>query len=88
MTSDGPAQTDELTCQEVVELVTDYFEGRLEARERLLFEEHIAFCDWCVAYLAQFGETIRLTGTMREEDIAPEAREQLLRAFRDWRRVG
>jgi anti-sigma factor RsiW len=88
MTSDGPAHTDELTCQEVVELVTDYLEGRLEARERLLFEEHIAFCDWCVAYLAQFRETIRLTGKIREEDIAPAAREQLLRAFRDWRRVG
>jgi anti-sigma factor RsiW len=88
MPSDGSAHTDELTCQEVVELVTDYLEGRLEVRERLLFEEHIAFCDWCVAYLAQFRETIRLTGAIREDDIPPAVREGLLRVFRDWRRVG
>jgi anti-sigma factor RsiW len=76
---------DELTCKELVEVVTDYFEGRLSAVERLRFEEHVAFCSWCATYLEQMRNTISLTGTLAEEDLSPEAREQLLDAFRDWK---
>ena len=35
-----PAQ--ELTCQQLVELVTDYLEGALSAPERARFEAHLA----------------------------------------------
>ena len=31
-------------------------------------------------------KTIRITGTLRPEDLSPEAEEALLKAFRDWRR--
>jgi len=41
----------ELTCKELVEVVTDYLEGSMPAERRLLFEEHLAFCDWCQTYL-------------------------------------
>jgi len=50
-----------------------------------LFEEHVAFCDWCQTYVEQMRATVRLTGTLSEEDIGPEAREGLLRVFRDWK---
>jgi anti-sigma factor RsiW len=76
----------ELTCQELVEVVTDYLEGSMPAERRLLFEEHLAFCDWCQTYLEQMRATIRLTGTLEEEDLTPEARAALLDVFRDWRR--
>jgi anti-sigma factor RsiW len=75
----------ELTCQELVEVVTDYLEGDLPADRRLLFEEHIAWCDWCQTYVEQMRETIRLTGALREEDIEPEARDRLLALFRNWK---
>ena len=75
----------ELTCKELVEVVTDYLEGRMPAEQRLLFEEHVAFCDWCQTYVEQMRATVRLTGTLSEEDIGPEAREGLLRVFRDWK---
>lgn len=75
-----------MTCQELVEVVTDYLEGSMPAGRRLLFEEHVAFCGWCQRYLEQMRATIRLTGTLREDDIAPEAREALLGVFRDWKR--
>jgi predicted anti-sigma-YlaC factor YlaD len=75
----------ELTCKELVEVVTDYLEGSMPAERRLLFEEHLAFCDGCQTYLEQVQETIRLTGTLTEEDLGPEAREGLLRVFRDWK---
>jgi anti-sigma factor RsiW len=75
----------ELTCKELVEVVTDYLEGSMPAERRLLFEEHLAFCDWCQTYLEQMRATIRLTGILREDDVRPEAREALLDAFRDWK---
>jgi predicted anti-sigma-YlaC factor YlaD len=76
----------ELTCKELVEVVSDYLEGSMPAERRLLFEEHLAFCDWCQTYLEQMRETIRLTGTLMEDDLEPEARAALLGMFRDWKR--
>ena len=76
----------ELTCKELVEVVTDYLEGGMPVDQRLLFEEHLAFCSWCRTYVEQMRETIRLTGTLEEEDIGPEARDALLDIFRDWKR--
>jgi predicted anti-sigma-YlaC factor YlaD len=74
----------EITCKELVELVTDYLEGRMPADRRLLFEEHVAFCSWCRTYLDQMRETIRITGTLAEDDLSPETRDALLEAFRNW----
>jgi len=74
-----------VTCNELVELVTDYLEGSMPADERARFEEHISGCEGCTAYLEQFRITIRLTGMLTEEQIAPDARAALLDAFRDWR---
>ena len=50
----------ELTCQQVVELVTDYLEDALGATERARFETHVADCDGCDAYLGQMRTTIAL----------------------------
>jgi hypothetical protein len=74
----------ELTCKELVEVITDYLEDRLPADRRLSFEEHVAFCSWCQTYLDQMRETIRVTGTLREEDLSPRTRDTLLDVFRDW----
>ena len=78
-------ESGEPTCREIVELVTDYLEERLPSATRLAFEEHLAACPGCTNYLAQMRETIRLTGELREESLSPEVRQELLRAFRDWR---
>lgn len=75
----------ELTCKELVEVVTDYLEDRLPTEKRILFEEHVSFCSWCRTYLEQMRETVRLTGSLREEDLEPEARDKLLDLFRDWK---
>ena len=40
----------DLTCNELVELVTEYLEGGRGAAERERVEEHIGFCDWCLTY--------------------------------------
>ena len=73
-----------LTCQQVVELVTEYLDGVMEPARHARFEAHLAGCDGCTAYLEQMRETIRLTGTLREQQISPGARAALLHAFRGW----
>jgi hypothetical protein len=73
-----------MSCQEFVELVNDYFEGALSWRDRRRFEKHIKQCGWCSRYLEQMRVTVRTVGRIEEDAIAPEAREELLRAFRHW----
>jgi anti-sigma factor RsiW len=75
-----------LTCRELVELVTDYLEGSLSRRDRARFEAHIAECKNCTQYVEQFRETIRLTGTLRESDVSPEAEAALIAQFEAWKR--
>ena len=77
--------TRDLTCKEVVELVTEYLEGGLSAADRERFEEHIGFCDWCLTYLDQMRQTIATVGRLREEDLPEELQESLLDAFRGWK---
>lgn len=74
-----------LSCRELVELVTDYFEGALSAGDRVRFDEHIAVCPGCQRHLSQMRLTIAAAGRLCEDDLAPEARVELLAAFRDWR---
>jgi anti-sigma factor RsiW len=77
---------DELSCQELVELVTDFLEGMLPAEMRERFERHIAHCSGCQTYLEQMRATIRATGTLTPESLPPEAERALLEAFRGWKR--
>jgi anti-sigma factor RsiW len=76
-----------VTCQEVVELVTDYVEGALDRQEMTLVEQHLNFCDGCDWYVEQIRTTINTVGRIRiEEEIPPEAKAKLLTAFREFRR--
>jgi anti-sigma factor RsiW len=77
---------DQLSCQELVELVTAYLDGALPAADRARFEAHIAGCDGCTRYLEQIRVTIALTGRLGPEQLDPAAEAALLDAFRDWRR--
>ncbi len=77
--------TRELSCIELVELVTDYLEGVLDPAERARFDAHLATCSGCAAYLEQMRHTIRLTGQLRADDIPPDVLDELARAFRAWR---
>lgn len=84
---DQAMSSDYLTCRELVELVTEYFEGSLAARDRERCEEHILSCPPCRAHLEQMRQTIRLLGSMPEENVSSEAEETLVAAFRRLRRT-
>lgn len=75
----------ELTCQELVELVTNYFENALTETERARVEQHLASCDGCDTYVEQMRQTIETVGKLQEKDVSPDAQEKLLKVFRDWR---
>jgi anti-sigma factor RsiW len=75
----------EMPCQELVELVTAYFDGSLSRADRRRFRAHIRGCDACTAYVEQMREVIAATGRLTERDLDPAAREELLDAFRGWR---
>jgi anti-sigma factor RsiW len=78
---------EQLSCKEVVELVTDYLEGTLPEDIRLQMERHLAGCDGCTNYLEQMRQTVRLTGELREENLTEQQRAELLRLFRDWKQA-
>lgn len=82
---DGAA--DDLSCRELVEIVTDYLEGAMSAAERARVERHLRGCPGCTTYVEQMRETVRLTGRLREDDLQPDARDALLQAFRGWNRA-
>lgn len=76
----------DLTCEEMVELVTDYLEDKLPEAERASFEVHLGKCRGCTNYLDQIRKTIDLTGKLSEDGLADDVREKLLDVFRDWRK--
>ena len=77
-------ETEMLSCQELVELVTDYLEGALAPADARRFDDHIALCGACTRYLEQIRETVRVTGTLTVDDLSPAAETALLDAFRGW----
>jgi anti-sigma factor RsiW len=76
-----------LTCQEVLDYLTEYLEGNLPAGEHTRMDEHLAVCPECVAYLKNFRATIAATKCACEDDPAiaqiPEELVQAILAARD-----
>jgi anti-sigma factor RsiW len=78
----------ELTCAKLVELVTDYLEGKLPDPERRRFDAHLATCDGCATYVEHMRATIAVAGHLPEPELPPELQGRLLDAFRGWRSPG
>jgi hypothetical protein len=77
----------ELSCKEVVELITDYFEDWLTLDESRRLELHVCSCTGCRVYLAQMRTLVRAAGRLAEADLPAGVRQDLLRTFREWRRT-
>ena len=78
----------DLSCKELVEVITDYLEETMAAEDRRRFETHLDICPFCVTYLDQMRQTIAIVGGLREESIAAGSRERVLAAFHGWRNAG
>jgi anti-sigma factor RsiW len=80
-----PDTGNEMTCRELVGLITDYVEGTLPAADRRRFDEHLEMCEHCASYVEQMRATIVALGELPEETISPRVRDELLDAFRGWK---
>lgn len=78
----------ELTCLELVDLVTDYFEGALPEPQRVRFEGHLEKCRHCQRYIEQMRRTLGALGGLKAEEIPRHVRDELLKTFRGWKREG
>lgn len=67
-----------------MELVTDYLEDELSARDRRRFEAHLRRCPHCTEYLDQMRTIIRLTGSLTPEDLSPKVQDEFLTLFHRW----
>jgi anti-sigma factor RsiW len=77
--------SNDLSCKELVELITDYLEDALSVEERTRFEEHLVVCGGCREYLRQMRSTIGLLGKLSEETLPETVRDELLTIFQRWK---
>jgi anti-sigma factor RsiW len=63
----------DITCRELVELVTDFLEGTLSADDRERLEAHLEACDPCVEYVDQIRATVALLGRLSGGRYSPPA---------------
>jgi anti-sigma factor RsiW len=68
---------DEVTCQQFVELITEYFEGALHTRTLRRVEEHLVLCDWCTTYLEHMQATIASLRELADKRV-PEPPDSVL----------
>jgi len=76
----------DLTCQELVELVSDYLEGVLDHDTTERFEQHVALCPGCETYLRQMERTASLLGEIPVETLSEDIQKTLLSTFRGFAR--
>jgi anti-sigma factor RsiW len=77
--------TNDLACRELVELITTYLDGSIDAADRTRMDGHMAGCPGCMRAMDQFRETIRVTGTLTEDEVAAPEREAIRSVFRTWK---
>jgi anti-sigma factor RsiW len=81
-----PSSPDHITCQELVERVTEYLDGALSVEETELLEQHVNFCEGCDWYVDEMRRTIATGSRLREVHVPEKVLEPLLTAFREGRR--
>ena len=89
MADPSQAGPDDLACIDLVNRLTEYFDGEMEEGQRARIEQHLEVCDGCRAALDQFQTVIRLAGRLTDADVAridTLARDRLMAALRAMRR--
>jgi len=75
------ASENEITCQEFVEMVTDYLEHSLLPEVRKQFERHAENCHGCDTYFDQIQQTVGMLHQIADEPVSADTRQKLLQAF-------
>ena len=75
-----------MNCKELVELVTDYLEGKLPDAQTVRFEQHLSACDGCTNYVAQMRQTIQIVGALQKDALTTGQWHDLMGIFRNWKK--
>lgn len=78
-------QKHDITCQQAVGLVMDYLDDRLPEDDRARLETHLTECPHCTEHLKQIQVTVTAVGHVGDEDLEPQARDDLINLYRRWR---
>ena len=73
-----------LTCQELVELITDYVEGALDPERHAEVARHLSECDECLRYASQLQQTGRVLASMPADNLSAQDRAALVATYREW----
>jgi predicted anti-sigma-YlaC factor YlaD len=79
------AGVEHVTCQQLVDVLTDYLERVVDPQRHADIERHLVICRGCANYVEQMRSTIELLGSIAAADPADAQAEQLLGMFRAWR---
>ena len=77
-----------MNCREVADFLSDYLDGSLPLRQRLVFKLHLLLCRDCRRYLESFAGTVELTHSLGKPSQAgdnsaiPESLVQAILAAR------
>ena len=73
---------DEMVCQELVEVVTDYLEEALPHGDHERFEAHLPECPFCTRYVDQMRTVARHLRVVETQKLPADRRAALLEEFR------
>jgi len=65
-------------CQECMDLLADYVDGTLPREQAELLEWHIDSCAPCVAFLNTYRGTMDAAKRLRQATLPPELRDKLI----------
>jgi hypothetical protein len=70
-----------LSCKRFAELITEYFEGKLTLKTRILFELHLHMCKGCPQYLEDLRKVILLSRKIKREELPEKITAKITSAF-------
>ena len=77
-----------MTCREILDFLMDYLDGGLSSAQRAVFEEHLAICTSCVAYLHNYQQTVKVGKSLAAADQGEDVPEELVEAILAARKEG
>ncbi len=72
-----------MTCQDLVDLLSEYVDRELDPAAARQLEDHLRGCDDCTAFLNTFRRTRTMTRAAVEAAMPAEPRARLRRFVRD-----
>lgn len=73
---DGSSQ--DIGCQECMDLLADYVDGKLPREQSELLEWHIEGCGPCVAFVNTYKGTVDAAKRLRQTTMPTELRDRLI----------